>query len=51
MGIGVLLAEYAPKLAEDLLEPVTKIAKFMLLLVVSIEKMGLKPRRSTTAFY
>ncbi|WP_269147428.1 hypothetical protein, partial [Planktothrix agardhii] len=34
MGIGVLLAEYAPKLAEDLLEPVTKIAKFMLLLVV-----------------
>lgn len=36
MGIGVLLAEYAPKLAEDLVEPVAKIAKFMLLLVVII---------------
>ncbi|WP_234996645.1 bile acid:sodium symporter family protein [Planktothrix sp. PCC 11201] len=36
MGIGVLLAEYAPKFAEDLVEPATKIAKFMLLLVVII---------------
>ncbi len=34
MGIGVLLAQYAPKLAEDLVEPVTKIAKLMLVLVV-----------------
>ena len=36
MGIGVLLAQYSPKLAEDLVEPVNKIAKFMLLLVVII---------------
>lgn len=36
MGIGVLLAQYAPKLADDLVEPVTKIAKFMLLLVTIV---------------
>lgn len=36
MGMGVLLAQYSPKLAEDLVEPVTKIAKFMLLFVVII---------------
>ncbi|OKH39772.1 hypothetical protein NIES2119_05875 [[Phormidium ambiguum] IAM M-71] len=45
MGLGVLLAQYAPKVAEDLLEPMTKIAKFLLLLlaivllVVSLEKV------------
>ncbi len=36
MGIGVLLAQYLPKLANDLVEPATKIAKFMLLLAIIV---------------
>ncbi|CAD5979796.1 Putative sodium dependent transporter [Planktothrix tepida] len=45
MGIGVLLAQYVPQLAEDWVEPVNKIAKLMLLLAliillaVSLEKV------------
>ncbi|MGA9380921.1 MAG: hypothetical protein WBV73_19320 [Phormidium sp.] len=36
MGIGVLLAHYLPKLADDLVEPITKIAQFLLLLLVIV---------------
>ncbi|MGB3188920.1 MAG: hypothetical protein WBB43_05770 [Limnoraphis sp.] len=36
IGIGVLLAQYLPQLADELVEPVTKIAKFMLLLVTIV---------------
>lgn len=36
MGLGVLLAQYWPKLADDLVEPVSKIAKFMLLLALIV---------------
>ncbi|MFM6189254.1 bile acid:sodium symporter family protein [Planktothrix sp.] len=36
MGIGVLIGQYLPTLANDLVEPATKIAKLMLLLAVII---------------
>lgn len=36
MGIGVLIAQYLPTLAKDIVEPATKIAKLMLLLAVII---------------
>ncbi len=45
MGLGVLLAQYVPKLAADLLEPIGKIANFLFLLlaiallVITLEKV------------
>lgn len=36
MGLGVLLAQYSPKLADDLLEPANKIASLLLLLVLIV---------------
>lgn len=45
MGLGVLIAQYLPKVADDLIEPITKIGKFLLLLlaivllVISLDKV------------
>ncbi|MGL5511169.1 MAG: bile acid:sodium symporter family protein, partial [Microcoleaceae cyanobacterium] len=36
MGLGVLIAEYLPELAEDLVEPISKISKLMLLVTTLI---------------
>ncbi|WP_432809101.1 bile acid:sodium symporter family protein [Pantanalinema sp. GBBB05] len=36
MGLGVLLAQYVPKLADELLEPANKIASLLLLLVAIV---------------
>gem|GEM_PF-805402 len=36
MGLGVLIAEYLPELAEDLVEPISKISKLMLLVTTVI---------------
>lgn len=36
MGLGVLLAQYAPKLADELLEPASKVASLLLLLVAIV---------------
>lgn len=36
MGLGVLIAQYLPKVADDLIEPMTQIGKFLLLLLVIV---------------
>lgn len=45
LGVGVLLSQYVPKLADELVEPISKLANFLfllvaiVLLVISLEKV------------